>query len=208
MRWGNSSLGQIMDSTATMHRDGMKAYFTSVVHPGPFSAGCETNRSCKAGLLTRSGFDAFPVIRQWLKIVDPSCARFRTGTYSSGNCCRLSRHSLLIGRRLWALLSNLCAAKIVKFGIRSGKCREFKMRKPRNRRITGLSQYKTYQNRTMRTEMSVIRKSSDGTVIPNAGIVLKISNWWRVWRGASAVGNTKVWFASVTVAEPLHFRLR
>ena len=61
MRWGNSSLGQIMDSTATMHRAGMKACFTSVVHPGPFSAGCETNLSCKAGLLTYSGYDAFPV---------------------------------------------------------------------------------------------------------------------------------------------------
>ena len=61
MRWGNSSLGQIMDSTATMQRDGMKTCFTSVVHPGPFSAGCETNLSCKAGLLTYSGYDAFPV---------------------------------------------------------------------------------------------------------------------------------------------------
>ena len=30
------------------------------------------------------------------EIVDSSCARFRTGTYSSGNCCRFTRHSLLI----------------------------------------------------------------------------------------------------------------
>ncbi len=38
-----------------------------------------------------------PGFHQWLKIVVTLCVRFRTGTYSSGNCCRLSRHSLLIG---------------------------------------------------------------------------------------------------------------
>ena len=71
--------------------------FTCVVDPCPFSAGCEINLSCKAGLLTYSGYDAFPVFTSGLKIVVISCVRCRTGTYSSGNCCRLSRHSLLIG---------------------------------------------------------------------------------------------------------------
>ena len=56
-----------------------------------------------------------PGFHQWLKIVDPSCARFRTGTYSSGNCCRLSRHSLLIGRRLYGLLSEPLRGKDTKF---------------------------------------------------------------------------------------------
>lgn len=49
------------------------------------------------------------------EIVDSSCARFRTGTYSSGNCCRLSRHSLLIGRRLYGLLSEPLRGKDTKF---------------------------------------------------------------------------------------------
>ena len=48
-----------------------KECFTCVVDPGPFSAGCEINLSCKAGLLTRSGFDAFPVIHQWLRLSIP-----------------------------------------------------------------------------------------------------------------------------------------
>ena len=49
------------------------------------------------------------------EIVDPSCARFWAGTYSSGNCCRLSRHSLLIGRRLYGLLSEPLRGKDTKF---------------------------------------------------------------------------------------------
>ena len=49
------------------------------------------------------------------EIVDPSCVRFRTGTYSSGNCCRLSRHSLLIDRRPYGLLSEPLRGKDTKF---------------------------------------------------------------------------------------------
>ena len=49
------------------------------------------------------------------EIVDSSCARFRTGTYSSGNCCRLSRHSLLIDRRPYGLLSEPLRGKDTKF---------------------------------------------------------------------------------------------
>ena len=49
------------------------------------------------------------------EIVDSSCVRFRTGTYSSGNCCRLSRHSLLIGRRPYGLLSEPLRGKDTKF---------------------------------------------------------------------------------------------
>ena len=54
-----------------MQRNKMKKCFTCIVDPGPFSAGCEINLSCKAGLLTRSGFDAFPVIHQWLRLSIP-----------------------------------------------------------------------------------------------------------------------------------------
>ena len=40
-----------------MQRNKMK----KIIDSRPFSAGCETNLSCKAGLLTYSGYDAFPV---------------------------------------------------------------------------------------------------------------------------------------------------
>ena len=97
-----------IDSTAAMQRNKMKKCFTCIIDSRPFSAGCETNLSCKAGLLT-SRFS--PVA----EIVDPSCVRFRTGTYSSGNCCRLSRHSLLIDRRPYGLLSEPLRGKDTKF---------------------------------------------------------------------------------------------
>ena len=71
MRWGNSSLDQTIETKATVQRNRMKECFTCVVDPGPFSAGCEITLSCKAGLLTRSGFDAFPVIHQWLRLSIP-----------------------------------------------------------------------------------------------------------------------------------------
>ena len=50
-----------IDSTAAMQRNKMKKCFTCIIDSRPFSAGCETNLSCKAGLLTYSGYDAFPV---------------------------------------------------------------------------------------------------------------------------------------------------
>ena len=104
-----------IDSTAAMQRNKMKKCFTCIIDSRPFSAGCETNLSCKAGLLTYSGYDAFPVFTSGLKIVVISCVRCRTGTYSSGNCCRLSRHSLLIDRRPYGLLSEPLRGKDTKF---------------------------------------------------------------------------------------------
>ena len=44
-----------------MQLNKMEKCFTCIINSRPFSAGCETNLSCKAGLLTYSGYDAFPV---------------------------------------------------------------------------------------------------------------------------------------------------
>ena len=94
-----------------------KECFTCVVDPGPFSAGCETNLVMQGRSSDSFRFRRLPGYPPVAEIVDSSCARFRTGTYSSGNCCRFSRHSLLIDRRLKPLFSNLCSAKIYNFGI-------------------------------------------------------------------------------------------
>ncbi len=61
---------------------------------------------CKAGLLARSSRNAFPA-----EPVAKECAAI-DGTYSSGNCCRISRHSHLITRGLARPFVNHCGAKL------------------------------------------------------------------------------------------------
>ena len=55
-----------------------------------------------------------PGFHQWLRLSHPFMPS-TGGTHSSGNCCRLSRHSLLIGRRLYGLLSEPLQIKDTKF---------------------------------------------------------------------------------------------
>ena len=93
----------------------MKKCFTCIIDSRPFSAGCETNLSCKAGLLTcpprrRLPGPGGPVAQE--------CRNEKAlagGTHSSGNCCRFSRHSLLIDRRPYGLLSEPLRGKDTKF---------------------------------------------------------------------------------------------
>ena len=111
----NSLFGKTIDSTAAMQRNRMKC-FTCIIDSRPFSAGCETNLSCKAGLLTRSGFDAFPVIHQWQRLSIPYVP------FSSRN---LQQRELLptftafpfTRSEVIASFPNLCSAKIGNFGI-------------------------------------------------------------------------------------------
>lgn len=64
--------------------------------PRPFSAGIRSKQA-KAGLLTRFRRDAFPTRSQWRKNVAATNPKnIRNETHSSGNCCRLTLHSLLI----------------------------------------------------------------------------------------------------------------
>ena len=65
------------------------------VHPPFFPKAGDQMQ--KAGLLTRSGSDAFPACGgQWQRVSKPYCPLSGAGTHSSGNCSRISRHSLLI----------------------------------------------------------------------------------------------------------------
>ena len=100
--------------SAVMQRNKMEKCFACIINSRPFSAGCETNLSCKAGLLTYSGYDAFPVFTSGWDCRSLMCP-FPDRNYSSGNCCRLSRHSLLIDRRPYGLLSEPLRGKDTKF---------------------------------------------------------------------------------------------
>ncbi len=59
---------------------------------------------------------------QWQKIAGNSLRRrYRSpGTHSSGNCCRFSRHSLLIPSRAWTAAWGTCAGtKVILISLRS-----------------------------------------------------------------------------------------
>src|SRR5574344_2171516 len=58
-------------------------------------AGCKIQSKTKAGLLTYSDFNVFPTYSvSDLRMLTPLI--LADGTYSSGNCCRFTRHSLFI----------------------------------------------------------------------------------------------------------------
>ena len=65
-----------------------------------FSASVKSSVCAVAGLLTYSRFEAFPARRPVAKSFKTVFSPFeeKTRAYSSGNCCRLSRHSLFIPR--------------------------------------------------------------------------------------------------------------
>ncbi len=74
----------------------------------PRKKDSSSSGSCKAGLLARPCRNAFPALAdQWLKHVAASL-----GTYSSGNCCRFSRHSHLITQGLARPFVNHCGANL------------------------------------------------------------------------------------------------
>ena len=95
----NSFFGKTIDSTAAMQRTEERVLYMRC-RSGPVLRRLR-NQSVMQGRSSDSfRFRRLPGYPPVAEIVDSSCARFRTGTYSSGNCCRLSRHSLLIDQRL------------------------------------------------------------------------------------------------------------
>ncbi len=80
----------------------------------PFSVGVNLQLMHKAGLLTRFGCQYLPGrYCQWSKNLTPFHRMVET--YSSGNCCRFSRHSLLIPTVVFQTFGNLCDRKDIHF---------------------------------------------------------------------------------------------
>lgn len=83
------------------------------VNPSPYLPKAN-DTSTLAGFLTRPDPNAFPVLpsgkEYWNRY-----ALTGAGTHSSGNCRRLSRHSLLIPTGIKNRFRNQCAAKVIYF---------------------------------------------------------------------------------------------